>query len=170
MLLILLAWGGYSGFKKGLVLEIFSIGALVLAVLGSMRLLEATVALCTRWYPDQQKILPYVVFVFLFVTITITTTWVGKLLKALIKPTLLGNLDRLWGSALGIFKWSVYSSTALWLGNWVALEIPETYTADTILFPIIKAIVPQLLTWYVAWLPYIPEWLTKINMPQHHDM
>ena len=44
-LLILLVWGGYNGFRKGLILEIFSIGALVLAVLGSVRLLEKAVGL-----------------------------------------------------------------------------------------------------------------------------
>jgi len=44
LLLMLLAWGGYSGFRKGLVLEIFSISALVLAVLGSIKLLDGAVA------------------------------------------------------------------------------------------------------------------------------
>ena len=151
-------------------MEIFSIGALVLAVLGSVRLLEKVVELCTGWYPGQQKILPYVVFIFLFIVITIATTWVGKLLKALLKPTLLGSLDRILGSALGILKWSLYSSMALWLGNLIQLKIPEEYTAGTFLFPIIKPLFPQLLAWCSAWLPYAPEWITRAIRPKNNPL
>ena len=84
-LLILLGWGGYSGFRKGLILEIFSVGALVLAALGSIRLLDGAVALCTKWYDDQREWLPYVAFVLLFFIIFVTITWAGKFLKNLIK-------------------------------------------------------------------------------------
>jgi membrane protein required for colicin V production len=158
-LLILLAWGGYSGFKKGLVLEIFSTGALVLAVLGSIKLLDGAIELCTKWYHDQNKLLPYVLFVCLFVIILITTTLAGKLFKALIQPTLLGSLDRLLGSLLGMLKWGVCSSTFLWLGSLVQLKVPEVYTEDTFLFPIIASLCPQLLAWCAAWIPSAQEWL-----------
>jgi len=162
-LLILLAWGGYSGFKKGLVLEIFSIGALVLGVLGSIRLLDGAVEFCKRWYHDQDGLLPYVVFVCLFVIILITITLVGKFFKALIKPTLLGSLDRLLGSLLGILKWGVCSSTFLWLGSLMRLTIPEAYTEGTYLFPTIASLCPQLLAWCSSWFPYIQEWLTTTD-------
>ena len=158
-LLILLAWGGYSGFKKGLVLEIFSTGALVLAVLGSIKLLDGAVELCTKWYHGQNKLLPYVLFVCLFVIILIATTLAGKLFKALIQPTLLGSLDRLLGSLLGILKWGVCSSTFLWLGSLVQLEIPRVYTEGTFLFPIIASLCPQFLAWCTAWIPSTQEWL-----------
>jgi membrane protein required for colicin V production len=165
--LIILAWGGYSGFKRGLVLEIFSIGALVLAVLGSINLLDGAVALCTQWYYDQRGLLPYVAFVLLFVTIFIAITLVGKCFKALIKPTLVGSLDRLLGSILGIFKWGIYGSAFLWIGGLVQLKIPEAYTDGTFLFPIIASLCPKLLAWCAAWIPSIQEWLISTDTPQN---
>jgi membrane protein required for colicin V production len=162
-LLVLLGWGGYSGFRKGLILEIFSVGALVLAALGSVRLLDGAVALCTKWYDDQHALLPYVVFVLLFFIIFVTITWAGKFLKNLIKPTLLGSLDRLLGSILGILKWGICISTFFWLGNLVQLKIPEAHTIDTFLFPIVTSLCPQLLAWYSSWMPCIQEWLTTTD-------
>jgi membrane protein required for colicin V production len=170
LLLVLLVWGGYSGFKKGLILEIFSIGALVLAALGSMRLLDGTIGLCTKWYHDQSGLLPYVAFVSLFVIILVTITWVGRFFKALIKPTLLGSLDRILGSILGIFKWGICSSTFLWLGGLVQLKIPEAYTGGTFLFPIIESLGPQLLAWCALWMPCIQEWLITTDTLQENPL
>jgi membrane protein required for colicin V production len=165
--LIILAWGGYSGFKRGLVLEIFSIGALVLAVLGSIRLLGSAVALCTQWYYDQRGLLPYVAFLLLFVTIFIAITLVGRCFKALTKPTLVDSLDKLLGSILGIFKWGMGSSAFLWLGGLVQLKIPEAHTEGTFLFPIIVSLCPQLLAWCAAWIPSIQEWLITTDTLQN---
>ena len=169
-LLVLLGWGGYSGFRKGLILEIFSVGALVLAALGSIRLLDGAVALCTKWYDDQREWLPYVAFVLLFFIIFVTITWAGKFLKNLIKPTLLGSLDRVLGSVLGIFKWGMCSSTFLWLGGLVQLKIPEVYTKDTFILPIIESLLPHFLAWYTVWMPRIQEWLTTTDVRHENQL
>ena len=166
LLLILLVWGGYRGLKKGLILELFSVGALVLATLGSIRFVDRAVGLCSGWYHGQSEVLPYVVFVLLFVAILITITFVGKFFKAIIKPTLLGRFDRFVGSVVGSFKWAIYSSTLLWLGSLLELKIPEGYTENTFLFPIIESLVPQLLAWCPSWVSFIQEWL-KTNDSIH---
>ena len=166
LLLIFLTWGGYRGFQKGLIWEIFSTGALALATLGSMRLLGNAVELCTQWFHSQNELLPYVVFVFLFVIILIAITLAGRLFRALIRPTLLGGLDRFLGTLLGIFKWGMYMSTLLWLGSLVQLKIPEVYTENTFLFPIIESLGPQLIAWCSPWIPYIQEWFTTTDTHQ----
>lgn len=135
----------------------------MLAVLGSIRLLNGTVSFCTKWYQDQDGLLPYVAFVFLFIVIFMTITWIGKLFKTLIKPTLLGDLDQLLGGVAGILKWGMFSSTLLWLGQLVRLNISEVYTEGTFFFPIIKLLCPRLLAWGASWVPWIQEWLTAIG-------
>jgi membrane protein required for colicin V production len=154
-----MAWGGYNGFKKGLIFEISSIGALVLAALGSIRLLDRVVELCVKWCHAQGELLPYVVFVSLFITISITITWIRRFFRALIKPTLLGDIDMFLGGVLGIFKWSICSSAFLWLGSLVQLKVPEAYTEGTFIFPIVESLLPHLLVWGTSWMPSIQEWL-----------
>ena len=161
-LLLLLAWGGYSGFKKGLLLEIFSVGALVLATLGSTRLADGATELYARWYQQPSDSLSYSLFMLLFVTLFVATMFVGKFFKALIKPTLLGNLDRLLGSGLGLLKWAVCSSICIWLGEQIQLKIPNVYTDHTTLFPIIASLTPQLLAWGTTWWPHLQEHLCPV--------
>ncbi|MEL6606774.1 MAG: CvpA family protein [Bacteroidota bacterium] len=151
VLLLLLALGAYRGFKRGLVVEFFSLGALVLAAMGSTRLLVVALGLCVKWYHGSSEALPYLVFVFLFLIILVTIKGIGQFLKALIKSTLLGSLDRLLGSMIGLLKWSVGVSAYLWLGELLQLRIPEAYTANTLLFPFIKSLAPQLFVWCTAW-------------------
>jgi membrane protein required for colicin V production len=64
-----LAYGGYSGFKRGLILEIFSVAALLLAAAGRSLLLEEVLHFLAQFYQGQQEIVAYTVFVLLFVTI-----------------------------------------------------------------------------------------------------
>lgn len=136
-------------------LEIFSLGALIMAALGSTRLLVVALGLCTKWYHGTSEALPYVVFVLLFLLILITIKGVGQFFRALINSTLLGSIDRLLGSMVGLLKWSVGTSAYLWLGELLQLNIPEVYTANTLLFPFIKSLAPQLFSWCITWYPHI---------------
>ncbi|MHA7877482.1 MAG: CvpA family protein [Bacteroidota bacterium] len=163
LLLILMAWGGYSGLRKGVIGEILSTGALVMAALGSLRFRGSAVKLLSPWFQGQDALLPYVVSACLFVFILMAITVVGKLFKALIKSTILGSLDRFLGSMLGVFKWSTGVSALLWAGDLVQLKIPEAYTEDTFLFPIIESLAPKLLAWCTTWIPYLQEWFTTTN-------
>ena len=160
LLLMILGWGGYRGYRKGLVLELCSMGALVLAALGSTKLLDGAVGFFAKWYHDpKSELLPYVAFVLLFIIILIATMLLSRLLKVLIKPTLLGNLDGPLGSIVGILKWGLGSSACLWIGSLVQLKIPEIYTANTLLYPIIESLAPQLLAWCITWFPLAEAWL-----------
>ena len=52
LLLILLMWAAYSGFKRGLIQELFSLSAFALASLGSTQLLDAVMVQSADWgYP-----------------------------------------------------------------------------------------------------------------------
>ena len=141
-LLLLLLYGGYSGYRKGLLLEAFSLIAFVAALFLSTRLLDATTEWCAAWQTTRGPWLPYAAFVLLFVSLVIGITILGRLIKRLIRPTVLGTVDCVAGALLGILKWGTLASTIIWFSH-----IPEEYTQDTILFPIIRAWVPWLLSW-----------------------
>ncbi len=159
-LLVLLAWGCYRGFRKGLMLELFSAVAWVLAILGSTRMLDLVLALCSRWFCLGSSVWQlYVVFMVLFVSILLATRYVGKLLKALIQPTHLGSFDRLLGGTVGILKWGIYTSSCLWIASWWQLRISEAYTTGTFIFPVIESLTPQLIAWLATWWPDVLEWL-----------
>jgi membrane protein required for colicin V production len=159
ILVILLAWGGYSGYKKGFILELFSIASLFIATIGSIKVLNQFISLYTKWYGSLGDFMPYILFVLLFILIIVIVTFVGRLLKKLINLTLLGSLDKLIGAVLGTFKWAFLLSSLLWIIDLLHLRLPTHYTDHTILFPIVQSLAPQLMVFLPTWLPALKNWV-----------
>ena len=158
ILFFLLVWGGYSGFRKGFILELFSIGSLFIAIIGSIKVLNKVISFYTKWYGSLGDLMPYILFVLIFILIIVAVTFAGRLLKNLINLTLLGSLDQLAGAVLGIFKWAFLVSSLLWIINLLHLRLPTHYTDHTILLPLIQSLAPRLMAFLPTWLPALKNW------------
>ncbi|XWN35222.1 MAG: CvpA family protein [Roseivirga sp.] len=161
LLLITLAWGAYSGFKRGLIRELFSISAFVLAGLGSTQFLDQVMEQGARWGYAPGGALSYIVFVLVFILVLVAVRLVGRLVKLLIQPTLLGVVDSLAGSLLGVCKWALLASILLWLSHSLQMPISEVYTEGTWLFPWVQALAPQWLSWCTPWIPGLEEGIER---------
>lgn len=167
-LLILLAWGAYSGFRKGFVLEIFSLGSFFVAMIGSIKLLDKLSQFYATWYGNLGDILPYLLFVLLFILIVIGFSLVGKVFRQLIHLTLLGGLDKLAGACLGMFKWAFFVSSFLWFANLLQLTLPTHAIKEATLLPMIQPFAPRFIAWVATWWPMLQEWLKQPHIPSHN--
>jgi len=163
LLLILLIWGAYSGFRKGFVSEIFSLGAFFIATIGSVKLMDYFAGFLRKCNGNLGTFAPYLAFVLIFLGIVVAITLVGKFFKYLINMTILGWIDRLMGAVLGIFKWAFFVSTFLWVADLLHFNVPNNYLSDTYIFPIIKSLAPRFLGWLPSWLPALQGWLEKVK-------
>ena len=166
LLLVLLIWGAYSGFKKGFIAEVFSLGAFLLATIGSVKLLDQLTSLFKQRYGSLGNFTPYIVFVVIFITIVILVTLIGKLFRNLVNMTILGGLDKIMGAILGVFKWAFFVSTFIWLANLLHLNWAHSYLVDTFFFPLIKSLAPRFLDWLAAWIPALQGWIESIELTQ----
>jgi membrane protein required for colicin V production len=92
---------------KGLVIEITSIVAIILGVLGS-RLWGAMFATwLLRQFAWPESVCVVLAYALLFVGISILLHLVAKLLTKLFKKVSLGWLNRLLGGLFGIIKWGI---------------------------------------------------------------
>lgn len=143
-LLMLLTWGGVNGYNRGFLVELLSVASFALSGLISVKLLDPIAAICVRWSADWGRILPYVAFILIFFVTVIGINLLGRLLKHLIQSTLLGNLDKMAGGVLGMFKWGMLASVCLWVAKYfLQLEIPAQYTEHTVIFPVVERMAPQ---------------------------
>ncbi|ACE06196.1 hypothetical protein Aasi_0823 [Candidatus Amoebophilus asiaticus 5a2] len=163
LLSVLLIWGAYSGFRRGFVLEIFSLGAFFLATIGSIKLMDYFAGFLKKCNGNLGSLAPYLAFVLIFLGIVVAITLVGKLFKYLISMTLLGWVDRLMGAILGIFKWAFFVSTFVWVADLLHFNLPGEYLSDTYILPIIKPFAPRFLGWLPSWLPTLQEWFKKFS-------
>jgi membrane protein required for colicin V production len=139
---VFLLFGAYHGFKKGFLLEIISLLAFVLAIIGGFKLLHTGMELLDRHFDINGNLLPFVAFIAIFILIVVGMNLLGKLLKKVLDLTLLGSVDNIAGLILGALKWAFGISILLWLTSYVGLLLPEKYVDGSLLYGYVEPIAP----------------------------
>jgi membrane protein required for colicin V production len=105
LLLLPLVVGTAKGYRRGLVLEVVSLLAFVLGVVGGLYLLSAAIPLVRSYLGELFGLLPLVAFLLVLVGIMWGVHLLGGLVKTAVHFTPLGVLDNLLGAAAGALKW-----------------------------------------------------------------
>ncbi len=163
ILLIPLLLGAYLGFKRGLLLELFGIIALVLAILGAFKLLHEGIEFLNQHIPEYSNFVPFIAFIGIFVGILIIVNLLGLLLKRLIDFTILGAFDNLSGAILGIFKWAFLISIILWLTERIHITIPDNLTENSYLYPYIIDFAPMVGQYVASVFPFAENLFESIQ-------
>lgn len=159
-LICLVLIGAVSGFREGFLMELFSLAAIVLGVIGGFKLMGHAILLLDAKFNIDKTILPYIAFAVVFIAILIAVKLVGRLLKASINKTFLGTVDQVAGAALGLIKTIFLLSVTFWILDAMDLELPETWTANSWLLPRIESFAPAVATWLAEYVPAFDDVFT----------
>ncbi|MDH5597629.1 MAG: CvpA family protein [Cyclobacteriaceae bacterium] len=154
VLIIILAWGAYHGYKKGLLMEIFALFALIIGIIGGFKLLHAGMDFLDQHVSINGNLLPYVAFILIFILIVIGVNLLGRAIKKILDMTLLGSVDNLFGALIGALKWAFGLSVLIWLSDNFGLSFPESSTENTIVFPFVESFAPIVVNTISNWFPY----------------
>jgi membrane protein required for colicin V production len=163
ILLVPLLLGAYLGFKRGLLLELVGLVALVLAILGAFKLLHTGIEFLNQYIPKYGNFVPFVAFIGIFIGILILINLLGHLTKKLMDLTLLGSFDYIAGAILGIFKWAFLVSVVLWLTEQVHITIPEKLIRDSFLYPYILNFAPKIGNYVASVFPFADNLFESIQ-------
>lgn len=159
-LIVLLLIGTVGGYREGFLMELFSLAALVLGILGAFKLMGYAIV----WLGDQfnidETILPYVAFAVVFIAILIGVRLLGKIIKISIDQTFLGRLDQVAGAALGTIKAVFLLSVSIWILDALDFDLPETWTSDSWLLPKIESFAPAVTMWLSNYIPFFKDIFT----------
>jgi membrane protein required for colicin V production len=144
ILLVILVLGAYSGYKKGLILELIAILAFILAIIGGFKLLHIGMEYVSKVYDGFGNFLPFVAFLVLFVLILIIVNMAGNILKKIIDWTPFGVLDNFAGAVIGVIKWALMLSIVLWVMTSLSINLPEFFTKNSKILPIITGFAGQV--------------------------
>ncbi len=143
IILVFLVLGAYSGFKKGLILELIAIAAFILAILGGFKLLHFGMEYVSKMYDGFGNLLPFVAFMILFVLILIAVNMIGKMLKRVIDWTPLGILDNFAGAIIGAAKFALAISIMLWVMSSLDINMPNYFTKNSKVLPYVSDFASQ---------------------------
>lgn len=165
VLAIPLIFGMYHGFRKGLIMEVVNLLALILALIGGFKLMDQCLIILIEFFGGKpHPLFPFLAFVLVFAGIIIGVNILGKMLKGLIGMTILGSFDKLIGAFIGLIKWSFGVSLLLWLVNMFAPELfDEEMRKNAVLFPLLLGFAPHVFHILMGLLPFLSDMMDSIK-------
>ncbi|MDQ2792617.1 MAG: CvpA family protein [Bacteroidota bacterium] len=164
LLLLPLGIGAVKGYRRGLVLEVVSLLAFVLAVVGGVMLLSAAVPLVRQYVGNAFGLLPLLSFALVFVAIMWGVHLLGGLLKTAVHLTPLGVLDNLLGGAAGVIKWLLGLSLLLYGTRLAGLPLLSPgLVAGSQVLPIVQQATPLALQTSSYVLPFAQDLLVRLK-------
>jgi membrane protein required for colicin V production len=154
-LAIPILFGAFMGFRKGLMLELVSLFALMIAILGGLKLLNVALPIVAEFVGDVGGVLPYITFLIVFIGIILLVYMLGFILKKIIDFTPFGFFDNLLGAVLGAIKWCFGISLLLYVSDMAGIGITEETAAQSIVYPVVLKATPYALDILSYVLPFV---------------
>lgn len=104
VLLVIVLWFAYKGFRNGLIIELTTFIALLLAIWAALKYGNIVTGLLERNFSLQGNYLPFLSFVITFILVLVVISFIGRIITKALQVAQLGILNRLLGFLFGIFK------------------------------------------------------------------
>ncbi|MBT1706003.1 CvpA family protein [Chryseosolibacter indicus] len=153
IIILLIAFGAFKGYRDGFLVELFSLLGIVLGILGGFKLLGVSLIYLSEHFNIDEKILPYVAFGAVFIIILLVVSLIGKALKASIEKSFLGRIDEMAGAALGLIKTAFVLSVFFWIVGSLKIAFPSTWQEDSKFLPFLTDFAPMVTSWIGELIP-----------------
>lgn len=155
VLLIVLLLAGSIGYKKGLLMEVVALLALLLGIIAGLVFVEQGKAFLSQFFDTYNSITGFFSFLLIFVCVVVLTSLVGRALKSTIHLTPIGYLDSVGGAILGVIKWIFFISVVLWIFD--TAEIKISAVEESQWYSKVKLFAPVLIEQLKIWFPVLGD-------------
>ncbi len=164
--LVPLLFALYRGFKKGMVHMIASLAALVLGIVGAMRLRPLFASLLDSIFNIDPSHMNVIAFAVAFVSIVIVVHLIAFFAEKLIKAVALNFLNRMLGMLFGVLVTAFVISMILWPLNQVNAErqiIKPKHIDGSLLYKPLSSFAPAVFPYLKKqdWKEYVPKMKKK---------
>ena len=150
ILSIALGFGFIKGFSKGFIIEVASLGAIFLGLLGAVKSSSLVVDLLEKFFDWNAMALQTMSYLIVFIIIVYAISILAKSLTKIIRKASLGLFNKFLGAFFGILKWAILMSVALFflgkLNNWITV-IDTALIESSILYEPINELGAYLFSW-----------------------
>ena len=147
ILSILLIWGLYKGFTKGLIIQVASLVALVLGVYGAVMFSNLAQDILTANFQIDNKYIPVIAFAITFIAIVIAVHFLGKMLEKVVKMIALGFFNKLFGAVFGFLKVALLLSVLIFVLDIIDAQfslIPKKEKSKSVLYGPMSELIPTI--------------------------
>ena len=149
---ILLVFAIIKGYRKGLIIALFSILAFVAGIAAALKLSAAVAVYLERSTMVSSKWLPVISFILVFLLVALLVNLGAKLLETTFELALLGWLNRLLGALLYVILYTLIFSVFLFYA--VKMQwFDETTIAASKTYPFVHPLGPKVIDGLAQLLP-----------------
>ena len=113
LILIPLGYAAWKGFKKGLIIEVFTLLALLVGIYAGIHFSDWTSDLIADYFEIEPNYLPVVAFTLTFLGVGAIVFFAGKALEQVIKVVNLSPINKIFGVIFGLLKMVYFISVLL---------------------------------------------------------
>ena len=150
ILAVALGFGFIKGFFKGFIIEVASLGALFLGLLGAVKFSDLFADLLNEFFDWSPLAVQTGSYLMIFIIIVYGLSVLAKTLTKIISKASLGLLNKFLGAFFGTFKWAIFLSVALFflekLNTWITI-INTEMIESSILYEPITELGEYLFSW-----------------------
>ena len=170
LFIVLLGWSAFRGFTKGFIVQLASLAALLLGILGAIKFSGITAGYLDDHVEMAPQYLSLISFAITFILIVLLVHLVGKLIEKLVDAVALGVANRLLGVFFAVAKTAFILSVIMIFINKADAKykfIPDEVKEDSMLYRPISALAPAIF-------PYlnfdeVKQQLPGITPPQSEE-
>lgn len=162
-MLLIIGFAGYRGYRRGFLVSLLSIVAFLVAIILAFMFMDWGVKILDEKLDGFTGFLPYLAFVLIFLSVALGISLLGRALKKAIDLTLLGSFDNIVGSLLGVTIWVFGLSIFIWLTGSMGIEIPNSWTGDSILYHKIETVAPVIIDGFSEYIPFLKDLFESIS-------
>ncbi|MCP4909110.1 MAG: CvpA family protein [Bacteroidetes bacterium] len=145
--LLLFAWNGY---RKGLIIEIASLAALVLGLYAAFFFSDFAAKILNDNFNIDEKYIAIFAFLLTLIVIIFFVITSGKVVQKFVEVLLLGFINKLAGGIFGLLKGALILSMLIFVINYFnfgSFIFKEETRQKSILFEPIESIAPLMYSW-----------------------
>lgn len=165
IILIILALFGFKGLRRGLIIEVVTLLALVVGIFGAMRFSDFTADRLQEVMNIDPKFLNTIAFVLTFIILVVVVNLIGRVASKLAKSLELGLIDGLGGFVFGVAKGLLICSLVVVVFNNLQFFgiVKDKTKEESKLYPYVQQTVPYLYQGYGMVKDYVKEKLPEKN-------
>ena len=159
---ILIVIAIFKGYRKGLIIAIFSIVAFIVGLAAALKLSATVAAYLQNSVNISGKWLPFLSFAMVFGLVTVWVGMGGKLIEKTFEMALLGWANRIGGILLFAILYTIIFSIFLFYAEKIHLFEEATIQSSKV-FPFIKPWGPKVINAFGTILPIFKDMFTQLS-------
>jgi membrane protein required for colicin V production len=145
VLLILFAWFAFQGFRKGFVIELASLIALILGIYTAIYFSGYAADFLVNSLDMDHDYVPITSFVITFIIVVLIVYVLGRILEKFVNMIALGFLNKLAGGVFGVLKAALFISVFILILNHYHINFISPEKKDnSLLFEHVEEIAPYI--------------------------